>query len=173
MENKYILCIDLGTSGPKVALVNMLGEVLIHEFEPTQCTFFPTAERTEARRLVERRQECCKTFDRAASRAGTRYYCHLRHQPVVHDGGGRQKRSPIDERDFMDGYARGKIHQRHHGWTNKIEGYGITKLLAWLSLTGGIRDIQARTPLLTFYTSKMNCRIFIGTLINSSNQKII
>ena len=28
MENKYILCIDLGTSGPKVSLVNMLGEVL-------------------------------------------------------------------------------------------------------------------------------------------------
>ena len=36
---KYILAIDLGTSGPKVALVSMFGDVLDHEFEKTDTIF--------------------------------------------------------------------------------------------------------------------------------------
>ncbi|MGA7604568.1 MAG: FGGY family carbohydrate kinase, partial [Anaerolineales bacterium] len=67
MENKYILCIDLGTSGPKVSLVNALGEVLMHEFEPTPMYFLPNggaeqkpgdwwnAVKTAAKRLIARR----------------------------------------------------------------------------------------------------------------------
>ncbi|RME42994.1 MAG: xylulose kinase, partial [Caldilineae bacterium] len=34
-EGRYILAIDLGTSGPKVALVTTGGEVVACEFEPT------------------------------------------------------------------------------------------------------------------------------------------
>ena len=36
---KYILAIDLGTSGPKVALVSVLGDVIDHEFEKTDTLF--------------------------------------------------------------------------------------------------------------------------------------
>ena len=175
MENKYILCIDLGTSGPKVSLVNVLGEVLMHEFEPTPMYFLPNggaeqkpgdwwnAVKNAAKRLITR-----------ATRASTRYYCHLRHQPVVHHGGSGQKWSPIDERHFMDGYARRKIRQKHHGWTNKnrrLWHYQITRMVeSYRRYPGTFRQ---GSPSLTSYTSKMNCRIFIGTLINFSNQRII
>ena len=38
---KYILAIDLGTSGPKVVLVSVFGDILDHEFEKTDTTFLP------------------------------------------------------------------------------------------------------------------------------------
>lgn len=33
VDNNYILAIDLGTSGPKVALVSIQGEMIASEFE--------------------------------------------------------------------------------------------------------------------------------------------
>jgi len=36
---KYVLAIDLGTSGPKVALVSVFGDILDHEFEKTDTIF--------------------------------------------------------------------------------------------------------------------------------------
>jgi len=38
---KYVLAIDLGTSGPKVALVSVWGDILDHEFEKTDTIFLP------------------------------------------------------------------------------------------------------------------------------------
>ena len=40
-KEKYILAIDLGTSGPKVALFSLQGEMLGSEFEETQLLLFP------------------------------------------------------------------------------------------------------------------------------------
>jgi len=40
-DKKYILAIDLGTSGPKTALVSTHGEVVDFEFEKTQLLLFP------------------------------------------------------------------------------------------------------------------------------------
>ncbi|HSQ40356.1 MAG TPA: FGGY family carbohydrate kinase, partial [Anaerolineales bacterium] len=40
MADKYILAIDLGTSGPKVALFSTHGELLGSEFEETRLLLF-------------------------------------------------------------------------------------------------------------------------------------
>ena len=40
-DEKYILAIDLGTSGPKVALVSVQGELVSSEFEETQLLLLP------------------------------------------------------------------------------------------------------------------------------------
>ena len=40
-DDKYILAIDLGTSGPKVALVSVQGELVGSEFEETQLLLLP------------------------------------------------------------------------------------------------------------------------------------
>ena len=40
-SNKFILAIDLGTSGPKVALVSTQGEVVESEFEETRLFLLP------------------------------------------------------------------------------------------------------------------------------------
>ena len=39
--DRYVLAIDLGTSGPKVALISTRGEVVHHEFEPTPLSLLP------------------------------------------------------------------------------------------------------------------------------------
>ena len=43
MENKgkYILAIDLGTSGPKTALISVYGEVVASEFQDTPVILLP------------------------------------------------------------------------------------------------------------------------------------
>ena len=38
---KYTLAVDLGTGGPKVALVSMEGDVVGHEYETNELIFFP------------------------------------------------------------------------------------------------------------------------------------
>ena len=40
-EEKYIVAIDLGTSGPKVALVSTQGELIASEFEETRLLLLP------------------------------------------------------------------------------------------------------------------------------------
>ena len=40
-RTKYVLAIDLGTGGPKVALFSTDGEMAGHEFEPTQLLLVP------------------------------------------------------------------------------------------------------------------------------------
>ena len=40
-QRKYVLAVDLGTSGPKVALVSTDGEVVGHEFEETPILLLP------------------------------------------------------------------------------------------------------------------------------------
>ena len=40
-DTKYILAIDLGTSGPKSALVSTRGDVIDHEFEDTDIILLP------------------------------------------------------------------------------------------------------------------------------------
>ena len=139
MENKYILCIDLGTSGPKVSLVNMLGEVLIHEFEPTPMYFLPdggaeqkpgdwwNAVKNAAKRLIARR--LVPAQDIIAISATSQWST-----TVAVDKNGRPLMNAISWMDtrgakYAKGITDGSI---------KIQGYGITKLLAWLSLTGGI-----------------------------------
>ena len=62
----YVMAIDLGTSGPKVAIVDASGEVLGHEFEDTPLYLHPgggaeqdpddwwNAVMTAGRRLLDR-----------------------------------------------------------------------------------------------------------------------
>ena len=39
--DRYVLSIDLGTSGPKTALISVYGEVACSEFEPTPLILLP------------------------------------------------------------------------------------------------------------------------------------
>lgn len=138
-DGKYILAIDLGTSGPKVALVSPRGEVVAHEFEETPVLLLPgggaeqkpddwwRAIREATRRLLARALVavddivalCCTT-----QWSGT----------VAVDKDGRPLMNAII---WMD--ARGAPYVRHiTGGRIKVAGYGAGKLLTWLRLTGGI-----------------------------------
>ena len=138
-NRKYVLAVDLGTTGAKVALVSAEGQVVGYEFEGTELILLPNggaeqrpddwwrAITTATRRLLSKglvsREEvvalCC-----TAQWSGT----------VAVDREGRPLMNAII---WMD--SRGAPYVRRiTGGPITIEGYGIGKLLRWIPLTGGI-----------------------------------
>jgi xylulokinase len=137
--NKYILCIDLGTSGPKVALATLRGQVLTHEFEPTPVVFHPgggaeqdpnawwNAVKIATKRLLAHNLVPAREI--VAISATSQYST-----TVAVDKNGHPLMNAIS---WMD--TRGAKHiQKIVGGLVKIQGYEVSKLLTWLSLTGGI-----------------------------------
>src|SRR5690606_1932592 len=135
-----ILAIDLGTSGPKVALVSTAGEVLHAEVEPTSLQLLPdggaeqdpddwwraigvAARRVLASASTEQRQNvlavCC-----TAQWSGT----------VALDENGKYLRPAII---WMDSRGEEQV-RRLTGGAIEVEGYGVGKLVRWLRLTGGM-----------------------------------
>ncbi len=138
-NDKYILAIDLGTSGAKVALVSVGGDVAGYEFERTQLLLFPdggaeqmpddwwSAIKTATRRLLARRLvprddivAACLT----AQWSGT----------VAVDKAGSPLMNAII---WMDCRGAPYVACITDG-VLKVEGYEIRKLLRWLRLTGGV-----------------------------------
>jgi xylulokinase len=142
------LAIDLGTSGPKVALVSVAGEVIACEIESTPVMLLPGggAEQdpdgwwkaicTATRRLLTRPESenrtivgvCCTT-----QWSGT----------VAVDRGGQPLGNAII---WMD--ARGAPHvKRITSGPVRLEGFGVDKLWAWVRLTGGIPGSAGKDPI--------------------------
>jgi xylulokinase len=136
---KCVLAIDLGTSGAKVALVSIYGQVLDYEFEKTHLFLLPNggaeqspddwwdAIKKALGRLLAKRAvapDDVIALSCTAQWSGT----------VAVDREGHHLMNAII---WMD--ARGAPHvQRITDGFVKIEGYGIWKLLKWIRLTGGI-----------------------------------
>jgi xylulokinase len=134
-----ILAIDLGTSGPKVALTTGTGDVLGWERESTPVCLLPDggAEQDPAdwwaaitaavRRLLAHRLapvERLRAVVCTAQWSGT----------VPVDGGGQPLGRAII---WMD--SRGAEHARRiTAGPIAIEGYGVDKVITWLRITGGI-----------------------------------
>ncbi len=147
-DSKYILAIDLGTNGPKVALVSTHGELVGYEFEENRVILLPGggAEQdpdewwrtiaTASRRLLARNLApvddivgvCC-----TSQWSGT----------VPVDREGRHLMNAII---WMD--SRGAPYVKAlTGGHLTIEGYAVTKLLTWLRLTGGIPGHSGKDPI--------------------------
>jgi xylulokinase len=138
-KGKYIWAVDLGTSGPKVALVSTDGEVACHEFERTQLLLLPNggaeqrpddwwnAIKKATRRLLDKgivpRDEivaACLT----TQWSGT----------VAVDRAGKPLMNAII---WMDSRGAPYVMEICDGLI-KIEGYELRKLLMWLRLAGGV-----------------------------------
>jgi xylulokinase len=147
-KEKYILAVDLGTSGPKSALVSTWGELLDFEFKENQLVLLPkggaeqcpdewwdtilcTAKKVLAKQLVpvdDIVAICCST-----QWSGT----------VAVDRNGQPLMNAII---WLD--SRGSQHVRRiTGGLLKIEGYGVSKLQRWLRLTGGIPSHSGKDPI--------------------------
>ena len=139
MTDKYILAIDLGTSGPKVGVFSAQCQVIGYEFEPTRVTLLPnggaeqdpddwwSAIARATRRLLGKvnipiadiAALCCTTQwsgTVAVDQAGR----HLMNAIIWMDSRGAK---------YVDALTGGGI---------AIEGYNVGKLLTWVRLTGGI-----------------------------------
>jgi xylulokinase len=163
--NKYFLTVDLGTSGPKVALYSAHGEYVGHEFEPTPLYLLPdggaeqkpadwwSAFTKAAKRLLT--QGRVPIGDIAALCCTTQWSGTV---PVDRDGNAL-----ANAIIWMD--SRGARHvKRVTGGTVEFEGYGLRKLLTWLRLTGGIPGHSGKDSIAHILYLKNECpRIYDAT----------
>jgi xylulokinase len=138
-SRSYILAIDLGTSGPKVALVSVRGEVVASATAETPLLLRPGggaeqrpddwwAAVVQATRQVL--AERAVPVEAVAAVSCTSQYSTT--VAVAKDG-----RPLMNAISWMD--TRGARHVREvTGGLLKVQGYGLAKLLTWIRLTGGI-----------------------------------
>jgi xylulokinase len=145
---KLILAIDMGTSGPKVALVSTDGFVVGFEFEPIELVLLPeggaeqdpdnwwaaisrATQRVIAKSKISKDDiiaVCCTT-----QWSGT--------VPVDQDGNHL-----MNAIIWMD--SRGAKHLKEiSGRGLKLEGYGAWRLYRWIRITGGIFGQAGKDPL--------------------------
>ena len=145
---KFILAIDLGTSGPKVALFTTQGELVGSEFQETPVILFPNggAEQTPevwweaieaaGKRLLARK---LVSNDDIIAIANTTQWSGT--VPVDRDGN-----SIGNAIIWMDSRGAPHIHKIADGFP-KVEGYGLSKILNWIRLTGGAPGNSGKDPL--------------------------
>jgi xylulokinase len=146
--DKYIIAVDLGTSGPKSALVSTRGEVVDWEFEETPVLLLPKggaeqrpeewwdAIKNTLKKLlgkglvpVDDIVSVCCTTQWSGTVAVDRKGNHLMNAIIWMDSRGSRY---IEE--ITDGLV-------------KIEGYEFLKLLRWIRLTGGVPARSGKDPI--------------------------
>ncbi|MFQ5676336.1 MAG: FGGY-family carbohydrate kinase [bacterium] len=144
---KYILAIDLGTSGPKVALVSTEGKIVDHEVEKTGLLVFEdggveqnpddwwNAIIRATRQLLKR--GLVSKQDIAAISCTTQWS-----GTVAVDRRGQPLMNAIS---WMDSRGAPEVQRICKGIVN-IEGYGLLKLKRWLRLTGGVPGLSGKDP---------------------------
>ncbi|KAA3662329.1 MAG: xylulose kinase, partial [Chloroflexi bacterium] len=148
MNNQYILAIDLGTSGPKVAIVSTSGNVLDCEIESNSVYTLPgggaeqnpdewwAAIKKAVKRLLAKQ---LVAVDEIVAISCTAQWSGT----VAVDEQGNHVMNAII---WMD--ARGTPHVRQiTSSAFKIEGYGVDKLWSWLRRTGGIPTRSGKDPI--------------------------
>jgi xylulokinase len=147
-KEKFIFAIDLGTSGPKVALVSTQGELVGSEFEETRLLLLPgggaeqspgewwDAIQKAAKRLLAKG---LVSNDDIVAIASTGQWSGT---VAVDEGGNALGNAVI----WMDTRGAPYIHQIVDG-PFKVEGYALAKLLKWIRLTGGAPGNAAKDPI--------------------------
>ncbi|MBI3166982.1 MAG: xylulose kinase, partial [Chloroflexi bacterium] len=147
-SEKYILAIDLGTSGPKVALFSLQGELIGSEFQENHVLLLPNggAEQSPAewwdsintavKRLLGRKlvpNEDIHAIATTGQWSGT----------VAVDRDGNALGNAIN---WMDSRGEPYIRQIVDGLI-KVEGYAIGKLAKWIQRTGGLPGFSGKDPI--------------------------
>jgi xylulokinase len=147
-ENRCILAIDLGTSGPKVALVSTQGELLGSEFEETQLLLLPDggAEQSPA--------EWWQAITKAVKRLLNRGLVANEDIAAIGITGQWSGTVPVDQAGnalsnaiiWMDARGAPFVDKMTRGIIN-LEGFSPEKLYKWLQLTGGIPARAGKDPI--------------------------
>lgn len=146
--DKFILAIDLGTSGPKVALFSTQGDLIGCEFEEIP-VLLPSAGGAE-----QSPEDWWNAIDKAGKRllandlvnrddivaiASTAQWSGT----VAVDQDGNALSNAII---WMDSRGAPYIQKMVDG-PLKVEGYGLAKILKWIQLTGGAPGISGKDPI--------------------------
>ena len=147
-DHKFILAIDLGTSGPKAALISTRGEVVDYEFEAVELLLLPhggAEQRPEdwwqailkaSKKVLAKNKvpvEDIVAINCTSQWSGT----------VAVDQGGQTLMNAII---WMDSRGSSYVSAITDGLF-KIEGYALNKLYKWIRLTGGAPGLAGKDPL--------------------------
>ena len=148
MTEKTILAIDLGTSGPKVALVTTQGELLGSEFEETKLLL------VEGGGAEQSPDDWWNAIDQAARRLLARGLAPSEDVAAVALTGQWSGTVAVDEEGNALGNAiiwmdsRGAAHiGKAAGGAFRIQGYAPGKLLQWIRLTAGAPAVSGKDPI--------------------------
>ncbi|MCG6909472.1 MAG: FGGY-family carbohydrate kinase [Deltaproteobacteria bacterium] len=147
-DEKYVLSIDLGTSGSKMAVVSVFGEVVDFDFEAVQLNLLPgggaeqdprewwRAIMATAKRLLSRGSVPAE--DIVAVCASTQWS-----GTVAVDEAGRPLMNAVI---WMDMRGEKYVQDITAGGPFKVEGYGLLKLMRWVRMTGGAPGQSGKEP---------------------------
>ncbi len=146
LSDMPILAIDLGTSGPKVALATSNGDILAWEFEPVRLHLLQgggaeqsAVEWWEAIGVAARRLTSAAGVTRIAAVGVTAQWSGT---VVV----GDDDRPLTNAIIWMDSRGASDIHALVAGRPT-IAGYELTKLATWIRLTGGAPGLAGKDSL--------------------------
>lgn len=146
-DQSYILAIDLGTSGPKVALVTTQGELVGSEFEQTRLLLLPEGGAEQAP------DEWWEAITTATKRLLGKGFVPNERIVAIAITGQWSGTVPVDQDGnalsnaiiWMDSRGAPFIKQITSGMLN-VEGYAPEKLYRWVKSTGGIPGQAGKDP---------------------------
>ncbi len=143
-----ILAIDLGTSGPKVALVTPQGHVKACEIGETGVTLLPGggAEQNpdDWWQAIKSTTQRLLANSAVAPEKITAVGCTAQWSGTV--AVAKNGRPLMNAIIWMDSRGAPYVHQITNG-PIKLEGYGVNKMLPWLRLTGGLPVRSGKDPI--------------------------
>lgn len=146
-NEKYILAIDLGTSGSKTALANIYGEIVDFDFQAVPLHHLPNggveqnpedwwnAVMTTSKRLLDKEhvpRENVVAVCASAQWSGT--------VPIDRDGNHL-----MNAIIWMDMRGEQAIQKIVDG-PIKVEGYDVRKIYNWVKITGGAPGLSGKDP---------------------------
>ena len=143
-----VLAIDLGTSGPKVGLVDAAGRVIGSTSAPTALSILPEGGAEQDphdwwRAITTASRELAARFPAEMARVAAVATTAQWSGTVAVDEQGVPLRPALI---WMDARGAAYIDALTKGLVN-IEGYGITKLLRWVRITGGAPGRSGKDPI--------------------------
>jgi len=147
MQNPYILTVDLGTSGPKVALFTPDGTVIGHASEPNQIFLLPNGG------AEQNPKEWWQSIKKAIKRLISETHIDPKQITAVCCTSQWSGTVAVDQDGdallnaiiWMDARGLGDLKPVIEGFP-KVEGYNLFKLLQWLRKTGGAPSRSGKDP---------------------------
>ncbi|MDD3249411.1 MAG: FGGY-family carbohydrate kinase [Smithellaceae bacterium] len=146
-NEKYVLAVDLGTSGPKTAIVSVYGEVIGSEFEDTPVILLPdggaeqdpqgwwNAILNTAKRVIGK--SGVSSDDIVAVSVTSQWSGTV----AVDEAGNHLMNAII----WMDSRGAGDVQDVFGGLLN-ISGYSLYKALLWQKYTGALPTLTGKDP---------------------------
>ncbi len=147
-DGKYVLAIDLGTSGPKVALVSSNFEVVSWAFEPISIDLLDNggAEQDPAMwwNAIKKATKKVLSKDKVATEHVVAVSCTAQWSGTVCLDEEGQYLAPA--MIWMDSRGAEQVKDLNKA-SIKLSGYDAFKLLSWLKMTGGAPGQSGKDPL--------------------------